>query len=90
MIRLWQVSVLFLSFTASSQSVSETPPLMGRTTGALPYLEYGLGTDRLGGAKMGYLDTGIVMRIVDSTFTNYKVQLSKHHVGFVPKNNLKG
>ena len=31
-----------------------------KTTGALPFLKYGLGEDRLGGAKMGFLDSNIV------------------------------
>jgi N-acetylmuramoyl-L-alanine amidase len=62
--------------------------LTGKTTGALPYLEYGLGDDRLGGAKMGYLDTAIVMKVVDSVATDYKVQLSKNHFAWLPKSNF--
>lgn len=61
----------------------------GRTTGPLPYLEYGLGDDRLGGAKMTYLDTAILLKVVDSTTDDYKVQLSQHHTAYVPKYNLK-
>jgi hypothetical protein len=41
----------------------------GRTTGQLPYLNYGLGEDRLGGAKMGYLDSNILVKVVDSVKT---------------------
>jgi N-acetylmuramoyl-L-alanine amidase len=63
--------------------------LVGRTTGNLPYLEYGLGTDRLGGAKMGYLDTGIVVRVVDSTIVNYKLRLSSQHYAYLPKDNFQ-
>jgi N-acetylmuramoyl-L-alanine amidase len=63
--------------------------LAGRTMGPLPYLEYGLGDDRLGGAKMTFLDTLIAVKIVDSTKDDYKVQLSKYHSGWLPKVNFK-
>ena len=61
---------------------------MGRTTGPLPYLEYGLGDDRLGGAKMGYLDTTILIKVVDSVKEDYKVQLSMNHYAYLPKVNF--
>ncbi len=54
----------------------------------MPYLEYGLGTDRLGGAKMTFLDTGIVVKVVDSTIVNYRVQLSANHFAYLSKNNF--
>lgn len=72
-------SFVFVHLTANSQS------LTGRTTGRLPYLNYGLGTDRLGGAKMTYLDSNILVQVVDSTADDYKVQLSKNHQAFLPK-----
>ena len=49
----------------------------GRTTGKMPYMEYGIGDDRLGGAKMGLLDSNILVKVVDSFQANYKIQLSK-------------
>lgn len=61
---------------------------MGRTSGGQPYLEYGFGYDRLGVARITSLDTGIVMRVVDSTVVNYKVQLSKNHFAFLPRSNF--
>lgn len=61
---------------------------MGKTAGSLPYLEYGLGEDRLGGAKMTYLDTAVVIKVVDSTIINYKIQLSKNHFAYLPKSNF--
>lgn len=63
-------------------------PEGGKTTGPLPFLEYGLGDDRLGGAKMTYLDTGIVLKVVDSVGTDYKVRLSSAHSAWIPKQNL--
>ncbi len=66
-----------------------TKLLMVQTVGKLPFLKYGLGEDRLGGAKMTYLDSGIVMRVVDSVNTDYKVKLSKNHFAYIPKTNTQ-
>jgi N-acetylmuramoyl-L-alanine amidase len=60
-----------------------------RTTGALVYMEYGLGDDRLGGAKMGYLDSNVLIRVKDSVNGDYKVQLSRNHEAYIPKTNLR-
>lgn len=68
---------------------STNKPMMVQTIGKLPYLEYGLGDDRLGGAKMTYLDSGIVMVVVDSADGDYKVQLSKNHSAYISKENVK-
>ena len=89
MIRLLFFSCLFLSISAFTQPPIQGKPLAGKTTGSLPYLEYGLGVDRLGGAKMTYLDTNIVVKVIDSTIGNYKIQLSKDHVAYLPKINFK-
>src|SRR6059058_1381778 len=61
----------------------------GRTTGALPYLEFGMGDDRLGGAKMTYLDSNILVKVVDSINTDYKVQLSNNHFAYLSKQSLR-
>ena len=58
---------------------------MARTTGKYLFLEYGIGDDRLGGAKMGFLDSNIVVKIVDSFNTDYKVRLSTQHYAYVAK-----
>src|SRR5690606_14961086 len=50
-----------------------------KTVGDFSFLEYGMGEDRLGGAKMTFLDTGIVLNVVDSVGSRYKVQLSRLH-----------
>ena len=62
---------------------------MYRTSGPVPFMEYGLGDDRLGGAKMGYLDTNILVRVVDSFNTDFKVRLSRNHYAYIPKSNCK-
>lgn len=58
---------------------------MVRTTGKLPNMEYGPGDDRLGGAKMTYLDTTILLKVVDSLGEDYIVQLAQNHKAFIQK-----
>lgn len=55
------------------------------TNDSLPYLKYGLGEDRLGGAKMTFLDSNVVLKIVDSVKEDYKVQLSQFHSAYISK-----
>ena len=62
---------------------------LGRTRGPLPFLEYGIGDDRLGGAKMGYLDSNILIKIVDSFNTDYKVRLSTQHYAYIAKTSVE-
>ncbi len=61
----------------------------GRSTGKLPALSYGMGEDRLGGAKMGYIDTNVLLKIVDSVKDMYTVQLSKFHTALIEKSYVK-
>lgn len=63
--------------------------LFARSTNQLTMLAYGLGEDRLGGAKMGYVDTSVVFSIIDSAKGMYKVRLSKQHAVFISKRDLK-
>ncbi|MFN3667213.1 MAG: hypothetical protein ACK4S0_13695, partial [Sediminibacterium sp.] len=56
---------LALAISSSAQSGFYTP-WIGRSTGKLPALAYGLGEDRLGGAKMGYIDSNIALRVMDT------------------------
>ncbi len=81
--------ILLLNFTFLF--AQEVPPLYiyGKTDGSLPYLEYGQGQDRLGGAKMTFLDTAITMQVLDSIGSRYMVRLSQNHEAFIPKSNLK-
>lgn len=62
---------------------------VAKTAGDFPFLEYGMGQDRLGGAKMTYLDTGIVLNVIDSVASRYKVRLSRLHHAFIPKNKVE-
>jgi N-acetylmuramoyl-L-alanine amidase len=60
-----------------------------RTTDSLPFLKYGIGEDRLGGAKMTFLDSNVLLKVLDSFKTDYKVQLSQFHSAWINKNNVK-
>jgi N-acetylmuramoyl-L-alanine amidase len=85
-----KVLIILLLFTIDIVIAQDFKPLLfGKTIGQLPSLKYGPGEDRLGGAKMTYLDTCIVMQIVDSTKDDFIVQLSKNHKAFIPKNNIQ-
>jgi N-acetylmuramoyl-L-alanine amidase len=77
--------VLLLLMSVLFTAGQSTNYIVGKTTGQLPFLEYGLGEDRLGGAKMGYVDSNIVIKVVDSVNDKYKVQLSKYHDAWLPK-----
>lgn len=60
-----------------------------RTTGALPFLEYGPGDDRLGGAKMTYLDSQVLLMVVDSLGGDYIVRLSEGHMAYISKTSVR-
>lgn len=83
-----RVLLLIYGLILTIQSASQKPFIAGKTSGNNPYLEYGLGADRLGGAKMTFLDTGITVKVVDSTLMSYKVQLSGNHSAYLPKVNF--
>jgi N-acetylmuramoyl-L-alanine amidase len=76
-----QNAVLGQSGTASQRWV--------RTTGNLPFIEFGPGDDRLGGAKMGYLDSNVLLKVTDSLKGDYIVQLSRYHKAFISRENVR-
>jgi N-acetylmuramoyl-L-alanine amidase len=82
-------SYLLLVGLSLSAQQSQPKMLIGRSTGKLPSMVYSLGEDRLGAAKLGYIDTNILLRVVDSTKDLYKVQLSKYHAAFIDKSYFK-
>jgi N-acetylmuramoyl-L-alanine amidase len=64
---------------------AQTNSWLGKTKGKLPMLAYGEGGDRLGGAKMGFIDTNVLVKVIDSTKDMYKLQLSQFHTAFIGK-----
>jgi N-acetylmuramoyl-L-alanine amidase len=58
-------------------------PSIAVTKGRLAHLLFGLGEDRLGGAKIGYLDSLVQLHVVGKVDTKYKVQLSKYRTAYI-------
>src|SRR5688572_21772545 len=79
--------VLFLLFLLSKQPATcqQNIPTFIRTIGKLPQLAYSTGEDRLGSTKMGYIDTNIVLKVIDTTKNLYKVKLSATRHAFIEK-----
>ena len=53
------------------------------TKGRLPYLLFGLGDDRLGGAKIGYLDSLIKLKVIGKVGINYKIKLAPNRTAYI-------
>lgn len=81
--------ILFFLFIFPLTSFSQQSFFYVETKDSLPYLNYGLGKDRLGGAKMTFLDSNVILKVVDSFGTQYKVQLSEQHSAWIEKQNVE-
>ena len=71
----------------TNNRVSVMSPLasdVALTKGRLAHLEYGLGDDRLGGAKIGYIDSLIPLRIIGKVGSHYKIQLARSRTAYIP------
>ena len=79
------ITCIVLFFVSTTSFAQKDSSFYSRSTGKLPSLAYSMGEDRLGSPKMGYIDSGILFKVVDSADTWYKVQLSKYHAGFIDK-----
>lgn len=64
--------------------LSSWAPNMIVTKGRLAHLLFGLGDDRLGGAKIGYIDSLIPLKMLGKVGSNYKVRLSKNRTAYIP------
>lgn len=53
------------------------------TKGRLPYLLYGLGEDRLGGTKIGYLESMVRLKAIAKINDKYRVQLSRNRNAYI-------
>jgi N-acetylmuramoyl-L-alanine amidase len=80
--------LFFLLFFDPCYGQSSSGFIPVKTAGKMPFLASSRGTDRLGSAKLGYLDTGIVLKAVDSTQQLYKVQLSSLHSAYIAKEDV--
>jgi N-acetylmuramoyl-L-alanine amidase len=71
----------------SKAAISITPddfPMVGEVTGERPFLNVGLGGDRLGGAKLQYIDPGIRLIITGRQEGQYRVRLSEKMTAWIP------
>ncbi|HEV9036870.1 MAG TPA: N-acetylmuramoyl-L-alanine amidase, partial [Puia sp.] len=80
--------IILLLFLQAFAAHGQDSVWLARTTGQLPFMEYGIGDDRLGGAKIGFLDSNILVKVVDSFRTDYKVRLSTQHYAYIAKTSL--
>ena len=82
-------SSAFMSQTKNRfTKLSSSLPIMCVTRGRLAHLEYGWGDDRLGGAKMGYIDSLIPLEIIGKWGTEYKVRLTDNRTAFIPEEHV--
>ncbi len=82
-------AILILLFMLHAAGAQDTIPSYIITAGKLPQLAYSAGEDRLGSAKMGYIDTFVVMKVLDTVEDLYKVQLSNSRYAFIEKSYTK-
>ena len=59
------------------------------TKGRLAHLLYGLGDDRLGGAKMGYIDSLIPLQVIGKVGTDYKIRLAPNKTAYIPEEHVE-
>jgi len=83
--RRFVCAILSLFILQKSFFAQDSIPSYIMTAGKLPQLAYSSGEDRLGSAKMGYIDTSVVMKVIDTVKNLYKVQLSSLHYAFIEK-----
>jgi N-acetylmuramoyl-L-alanine amidase len=86
-------SVLYIiclaTLSVPVQTHAQAFPFYGRTIGALPYFEYGPGDDRLGGAKMTYMDSNVLVKVVDTLGTDYIIELTKNLQAFIARSSIR-
>ncbi|MCB2406544.1 N-acetylmuramoyl-L-alanine amidase [Hymenobacter lucidus] len=69
--------------------LSPNMPQLALTKGSLAYLNYGLGEDRLGGAKMGYVDSAVVLHVTGLVGSQYRVRLAQNQQAWVPQDVVR-
>jgi len=69
--------------------LSKDLPRVAEITGKRPYLNAGLGEDRLGGSKLGFLQEGIRVEINGRVGPQYRVKLSASLEAWLPEEFVK-
>lgn len=80
--------IFFLLWMIGVSGMAQDSCWWARTTGKFPFMEYGIGDDRLGGAKIGFLDSNVLVKIIDSFNTDYKIQLSSAHSAYIARTSV--
>jgi N-acetylmuramoyl-L-alanine amidase len=60
-------------------------PRAAVVVGRKPFLNVGLGQDRLGGAKLGYIQSGIQLRVTGKVGNQFRIKLSEDMAGWLPE-----
>jgi len=60
-------------------------PRVAEAVGKRPFLNAGLGSDRLGGAKLGFLQPGVLLEITGKVGSQYRVRLSEAMEAWLPE-----
>jgi len=63
-------------------------PLVGVTKGERVYLDVGLGEDRLGGAKLSFMQQGIKLAITGKAAGRYRVKLAESQEAWIPEEQV--
>jgi N-acetylmuramoyl-L-alanine amidase len=85
--RMMTVIFLLPAFFAKGQNQNSSFHL-ARTASRITMLGYSMIEDSPGGAKLGYLDTSVLLKVIDSSKEMYDVQLSKAHHAYLNKTDV--
>lgn len=68
--------------------IQDSLPRTAETVGKRPFLNAGLGTDRLGGAKLGFLVEGVRLVVTGKVGRQFRVKLSDAMEAWIPEDNV--
>ncbi len=85
-LQLYQGGVLKHTKTDKStySLLPQAQPLIVATNAKYTAVYSGLGQDRLGGTKAGYLDSGVLMQVIGRVNNMYKVQWNSNYTVYLP------
>ena len=64
-------------------------PVVGLTKGERVSLDFGLGEDRLGGAKLSFIQEGIRLAITGKVSGRYRVKLAENQEAWIPEDQVE-
>lgn len=68
--------------------MTDIMPNVAISKGRLAHLLYGLGDDRLGGAKIGYIDSLVRLSVIGKVNDLWKVQLAPTRTAYIPEEHV--